>query len=297
MELAIGVRQGGGDEELALGHEGFRRGTGDFSEGDEAAQAALEYRCAATIARLNPPRIIVIAGPNGAGKTTFAREFLTHEGDCLAFINADLIAAGLSPFAPQKVAMRAGRLMLLEIDAHVARGESFAIETTLSGLGYARQIPRWREAGYRVELHFLSLRNVEAAVDRVRQRVRHGGHAIPEATVRRRFASGAVLFDGTYKRLVDRWTLYDNMGDRPVPIDWSDDMTQQHRIGEPTVLHGRRRMDPPPAHVREAMQAMVRAAQRAREIARQSGTKLVLWRDGRVAHVDPDDPSLPPLPR
>lgn len=83
-------------------------------------------------------KIIVIAGPNGAGKTTFARSFLPAEAQCPRFINADLIAAGLSPFAPEAAAIKAGRLMLEEVAACVFKGESFALETTLSGLGYLR---------------------------------------------------------------------------------------------------------------------------------------------------------------
>jgi hypothetical protein len=93
-------------------------------------------------------RIVIIAGPNGAGKTTFAREFLPNEGDCLNFVNADLIAAGLSPFAPELAAFKAGRLMLKEIAAHVKRGDSFAFETTLSGLTYARMITVWRLSSF-----------------------------------------------------------------------------------------------------------------------------------------------------
>lgn len=100
------------------------------------------------------PRVIIIAGPNGAGKTTFAREFLPQEADCPVFINADLIAAGLSPFAPERAAIQAGRLMLESVDRHIASRHSFALETTLSGRGYARQIPQWRQMGYSVELIF-----------------------------------------------------------------------------------------------------------------------------------------------
>lgn len=92
-------------------------------------------------------RIVIIAGPNGAGKTTFARDFLPQEADCPDFINADLIAASLSPFRPETMALRAGRLMLEEISDRVRRDESFAFETTLSGLAYAQAIPRWRKAG------------------------------------------------------------------------------------------------------------------------------------------------------
>jgi predicted ABC-type ATPase len=88
-------------------------------------------------------KIIIIAGPNGAGKTTFAEEFLPKEAGCPVFVNADLIAAGLAPFEPERAAFRAGRLMLEEIFIHARRGESFAFETTLSGRGYARLISGW----------------------------------------------------------------------------------------------------------------------------------------------------------
>src|SRR5690606_4284114 len=99
-------------------------------------------------------KILIIAGPNGAGKTTFARSFLPAEAQCPRFINADLIAAGLSPFAPEAAAIKAGRLMLEEVAACVERDESFAFETTLSGLGYVRHIDQWRAQGYRVKLYF-----------------------------------------------------------------------------------------------------------------------------------------------
>lgn len=102
-------------------------------------------------------KIIMIAGPNGAGKTTFARAFLPEEAQCPHFINADLIAAGLSPFAPEAAAVKAGRLMLQEMSACTARGESFAFESTLSGLGYLRHIRTWQQLGYHISLFFLSL--------------------------------------------------------------------------------------------------------------------------------------------
>ena len=91
-------------------------------------------------------KIVIIAGPNGAGKTTFAKEFLVKEAGCPSFVNADLIAAGLSPFTPEQAAFRAGRLMLKEIRGYVGRRESFAFETTLSGCLYARYIRRGRRS-------------------------------------------------------------------------------------------------------------------------------------------------------
>ena len=169
-----------------------------------------------------PRRIIIIAGPNGAGKTTFAREFLPNEAHCPDFINADLIAAGLSPFNPEAAALRAGRLMLEEIASRVERGMGFAFETTLSGVAYARQIPAWRRQGYFVKLVFLSLPSADMAVARVAGRVTQGGHHIPEAVIRRRFEAGLRHFHDRYKHIVNAWTLYDNSDDTPLLLDSHD---------------------------------------------------------------------------
>lgn len=160
-------------------------------------------------------KIVIIAGPNGAGKTTFAEEFLPKEADCPDFINADLIARGISPFAPEKAAVQAGKIMLRLIEEKVRRGESFAFETTLSGMNYARHIPRWHAKGYHVKLVFLSLPMPELAVARVQARVAQGGHAVPGKIIRRRFDSGRRNFDNVYRSLVDEWVLYDNSGQAP----------------------------------------------------------------------------------
>jgi len=156
------------------------------------------------------PRIIIIAGPNGAGKTTFAQEFLPREAGCPDFINVDLIAQGLSPFAPEKAALQAGKLMLAQIARKVDRRESFAFETTLSGLNYSRHIPRWRQVGYRVKLIFLSLPSPDVAIMRVKTRAAQGGHDVPADVVRRRFDAGLRHFHTIYCRIVDSWVLYDN---------------------------------------------------------------------------------------
>ena len=168
------------------------------------------------------PRILIIAGPNGAGKTTFAREFLPHEAGCPIFINADLIAAGLAPFSPESAAIPAARLMLQELTRHFVQRTSFAFETTLSGRGYLRQIDRWQAAGYRVKLIFLSLDSPEEGIARVAQRVRQGGHNIPEATIRRRYAAGLDNFHRHYAPRVDAWMLYDNSALTPTLLDWSE---------------------------------------------------------------------------
>lgn len=167
-------------------------------------------------------RILIIAGPNGAGKTTFAREFLPIDADCPTFINADLIAAGLAPFSPETVAVRAGRLMLEEIARLAQSKRSFAFETTLSGRGYARMIRQWQAAGYRVKLIFLALNHPDEAVARVAERVRQGGHDVPTPIIRRRFDAGLENFHRLYAPLVDAWAMYDNSGVEPVLIDWSE---------------------------------------------------------------------------
>lgn len=164
-------------------------------------------------------KIIIIAGSNGAGKTTFAREFLPKEGGCPLFVNADLIAAGLSPFAPGAADIRAGRLMIQEIDSHVRRQESFAFETTLSGHRYARKIPVWQRMSYSVKLVFLSVADVKVAIERVHARAKQGGHDVPEDVIRRRYEAGLKNFHDVYRGLVDSWVLYDNSGERPVLLD------------------------------------------------------------------------------
>ena len=161
-------------------------------------------------------RILIVAGPNGAGKTTFATEFLLKEAGCPTFVNADLVAAGLNPFQPDKAALQAAKLMLSMIDDYVRKGESFAFETTLSGRGLAHKIPIWRGMGYWLKLYFLKLPTPEIAVARVSQRVLEGGHNVPEETIRRRFHLGLRNFESVYQRLVDEWAVYDNMGPEPL---------------------------------------------------------------------------------
>lgn len=167
-------------------------------------------------------KIIILAGPNGAGKTTFARTFLPAEAHCPRFINADLIAEGLSPFSPETAALKSGRLMLEEMAALTAQGDSFAFETTLAGLGYLRHIREWRRLGYHVSLFFLALPSADLAVARVAERVKQGGHHVPEPVIRRRFAAGWRNFQEHYSARVDAWALYDNSGDEPILKEWGE---------------------------------------------------------------------------
>lgn len=134
------------------------------------------------------PTCWIIAGPNGAGKTTFALEYLPQVAQCSRFVNADLIAAGLSPLAPERELLAASRLFLGEIEACITQREDFAFETTLAGRSYLKLVRRLQTAGWRVELIYLALPSMEMSKLRVAERVAHGGHSIPVADIERRFA-------------------------------------------------------------------------------------------------------------
>ncbi len=144
---------------------------------------------------------------------------MPNEADCPVFVNADLIAAGISPFDPERAAFRAGRIMLEQIHAFSKKGESFAFETTLSGISYLRMIEHWQKQNYIVKLIFLSLPTSEFALARVRQRVIEGGHYIPDDVVRRRFLAGIRNFEEKYKDRIDEWLLFDNSGEQPILLD------------------------------------------------------------------------------
>ncbi len=158
---------------------------------------------------LDSPNIYIIPGPNGAGKTTFANRFLPRFVQCREFLNADLIAAGLSPYAPDSQAIRASQLLLERIHGLVKKQQSFSFETTLAGKSYRQAIPKWQGLGYRVVLFFLWLPSVEMAIERVAVRVREGGHNIPEDVVRRRYRRGIDNLFKLYLPLVSDAYIYD----------------------------------------------------------------------------------------
>jgi len=165
------------------------------------------------------PRCIIIAGPNGAGKTTFAREFLPRDAGVVHFVNADLIASGLSPLRPELAALAGGRLFLAELDRLARARADFAFETTLSGLVYLRRLKRWKTAGYRIEITYLRLRSPRLALRRIAARVRQGGHNVPRADVLRRFVRGWTNFQRFYRPLANAWAVYDNSGEAPRLIE------------------------------------------------------------------------------
>jgi len=136
---------------------------------------------------MKKPVCWIIAGPNGAGKTTFALKYLPEVADCHNFVNADLIAAGLAPLAPEKELLAASRLFLKEVHGYIDQRISFGFETTLSGRSYLKLVNRLLEDDWQVELIYLALPDVEMSIQRVAERVAHGGHSVTEDVIRRRF--------------------------------------------------------------------------------------------------------------
>lgn len=157
----------------------------------------------------------VVAGPNGAGKTTFALKYLPELAKCRRFVNADAIAAGLSPLAPDDEQIRAGKLFLREIKAHIAAGKSFAFETTLAGRGHVRTLANMRKADWRIVLIYLWLPDAEFSRRRVAERVAQGGHNIPEQIIQRRFAKSLRNLFLLYMPRCNEVQIYDNSEARP----------------------------------------------------------------------------------
>lgn len=153
--------------------------------------------------------ICIIGGCNGAGKSTLARELLPRLG-IGRFLNADLIAKGLSPVNPALAAFTAGRRLLEEAASLIEARGSFALESTLSGKTYVKLLREAKERGYRVVLHYIMIGSASQAVERVRLRVLTGGHHVPEDDIRRRFQRSVRHFLDDYLPLADEWGLWDN---------------------------------------------------------------------------------------
>lgn len=161
------------------------------------------------------PTCWIIAGPNGAGKTTFALEYLPQVAQCSRFVNADLIAAGLSPLAPERELLAASRLFLREIEVCIGQREDFAFETTLAGRSYMKLVRRLQGVGWRVELIYLALPSMEMSKLRVAERVAHGGHNIPAADIERRFARSLDNLLNTFSAQVDACRCFMNSNATP----------------------------------------------------------------------------------
>lgn len=259
------------------------------------------------------PNLFVIAGPNGAGKTTYARRFLPEEMRTREFVNADLIAAGLSPFAPDKAAYEAGRIMLNRLRELAAQRADFSFETTLSGRAYAPLLREMRAAGYRIRMDFLWIPQLDITRQRVRQRVTKGGHDIPDAVQLRRFHLGVRNLATLYRPLLDHWRLYDNTYDQPhlvaeeeygrlkiadagklaqienaASVSLMPDTPKESLLEEPMAFT-------PAEETRRSMRAMRKAFADAVLENLRFGLPIIQYRDGQIVEVPAEE--LAPLAR
>jgi predicted ABC-type ATPase len=221
------------------------------------------------------PKVVVLAGPNGAGKSTSAEAILKGALGVDEFVNADVIALGLSGFEPDRAAMAAGRIMLARLHELAQRRQSFAFETTLASRTFAPWLADLIRDGYQFHLVFLWLPSADMAVARVAARVRDGGHNVPEETIRRRYDAGLRNFFGLYRPMASTWKLCDNSEARQTRLiaagdaDLTADLIEQ-------ALH------------KAAVQAMIRH--------KRLGNPVVVWRDGRIVWIPPGEIQMPEVP-
>jgi Uncharacterized protein conserved in bacteria len=161
------------------------------------------------------PNCYIIAGPNGSGKTTFATDFLPDFAECRNFVNPDLFAKAFSPFFPDSAMLKAAKETLKAIDENIRTKRDFAFETTLSGRAYAGTIQRIRDAGFVVTMFYLWLPTSSLSIQRIKSRVRHGGHNVPENDVLRRFDRTRINLFTLYRPLLDNLYFFDNSADSP----------------------------------------------------------------------------------
>ena len=173
------------------------------------------------------PTCFIISGPNGAGKTTFALRYLPQIAGCRNFVNADLIAYGISPFDSLSAQYEAGRIFLRQIYANINKRVDFAFETTLAGRSHINLLKKLRQNNWRIVLFFLWIPSADFSRNRIRERVKHGGHNIPDNTIYRRFPRIMHNLIKVYIPLCDRVICYDNSKPKPVLVFEQDENGQK----------------------------------------------------------------------
>ncbi len=259
------------------------------------------------------PNLFIIAGPNGAGKSTYVKRFLLQQMRCREFVNADLIAAGLSPFSPDTAAFEAGRIMLRRLDQLFRSRQDFAFETTLTGYGYVGLLQEMRAAGYRIRLDYFWIPELDIIRARVKQRVKKGGHDIPDDVQVRRFGKGLRLLLEHYRPLVHDWRIYDNTGQNPhLVVAEQDGRLRIHDASRLVMLEALTKLAIMPVKPTDKVEEPLAssfdwetlASMRAMRLAyadvvlenKAWGLPVIQWRDG-VGMVEVPAEQLEPLAR
>lgn len=244
------------------------------------------------------PQLYIIAGPNGAGKTTFANVYLPRFTKSREFVNADEIAAKLSPGNPEGAAIRAAREMLTRIKLLAADRADFSIETTLSGKTYLTWLRELKGNGYEIHLFFLWLPEVQMCIDRVADRVRKGGHNIPPAVIRRRYLAGIKNLFGVYRFVLTSWSLFDNSGLVLYTIaregNGSLTVLDEQKLAKFMKISRQASPDkleetPGISESEKAVDAMRSAVAQIVEEHCKTGSPLIIWRDGKVYRQPPEE--------
>jgi predicted ABC-type ATPase len=244
------------------------------------------------------PQLYIIAGPNGAGKTTFAGQFLPLYTKSREFVNADNIAQRLSPSNPEAAAFRAGREMLKRIDELAGKKADFSIETTLAGKSYLPWLRNLKARGYEIHLYFLWLPDVQMSIDRVADRVRKGGHDIPESVIRRRYTAGIKNLFQVYRPILDSWSLFDNSRQMPYLIAKESKLNLVVLDTELFERCSKMATKPTDEPLREsaempdwmpALNALRLAKVEVIKEHLRTGHPLIIWRNGKVYHQPPEE--------
>lgn len=244
------------------------------------------------------PQLYIIAGPNGAGKTTFANAYLPRFTKSREFVNADNIAQKLSPGNPEAAAIRAGREMLERIKTLANERADFSIETTPSGKSYVPWLRELKAGGYEIHLFFLWLPDVRMSINRVADRVSHGGHDIPEAVIRRRYTAGIQNLFLIYRPLLDFWSLFDNSSELPYLI--AKERQKKLVVFDTELFKSCSQMAirPKEEPLQETpdsadwMQALFALRLAKAEVIKQhliTGKPVIIWKNGRVYRQPPEE--------
>jgi predicted ABC-type ATPase len=231
------------------------------------------------------PNLYVIAGPNGAGKTTVALKLLPEFLNCNEFVNADFIAKGLSAFNTESVAIAAGRLMLQRLRELKAQKKDFAFETTLSSKTFVPFLKECKEIDYEITLIYIWLESAELAIERIRNRVRDGGHFIPDDVVRRRYERSIQNFVNLYLPIVDKWKIYDNTFNRMhvVAIKENSELINILQSRQMKKIMSYKVEEPKSEYVADRIDIGVKTAiAEELERRRKLGLPIVFGKDGKI---------------